>query len=521
MMPDPFDVLAALIRVDRTPDLAAAARSLAAAGVPVFPCLVEGKRPLTRRGFLDASSDPEQVAAWWSRTPNANIGIPTGAASGVVVVDVDVHGPHDGRAAYQRATDAGLVDGAGLLVRTPTGGTHVYFPATPGKEQRSWQAATAGVDFRGDGGYIIAPPSRRIIDDHVRRYEVADIAAHSVGTIDAARLRDFLDPRPVASPRASSGSMEVDAERLAVWVAGRGEGERNRACSGPPAASPRTASRPRTRSMPWALPHSRQVWVIARSPQPCALPTEPPSPHPTPRPSARPRERGALVRTLGEPTVRSLGEGRAVMRESDGRRWAAMTAVAGTVFIAAGAFWPLVAAAGRSGRSPGTGAGRRAWPLIVDGIIVVATVAVVALAGHRSAWYPWALLVGGALVSVTANAIHAVVAADADVLPWMLAASVAAVPPVVLLAITHLTVILTCTTGPDRLPTTASGAITIESMPALPSGEPQTDPSRRWCGGSARPGGSCARRAVEQADRPRTRGASLDRGPLVRRRAPH
>ena len=179
-MPDPFDVLAALIRVDRSPNLALAAQSLAAAGVPVFPCLGEGKRPLTRRGFLDARSDPEQVAAWWSRTPNANIGIPTGAASGVVVVDVDVHGPHDGRAAYQRATEAGLVDGAGLLVRTPTGGAHVYFPATPGSEQRSWQAAAAGVDFRGDGGYIIAPPSRRIIDGNVKLYEVADYITMNV-----------------------------------------------------------------------------------------------------------------------------------------------------------------------------------------------------------------------------------------------------------------------------------------------------------------------------------------------------
>ncbi|MCX6503539.1 MULTISPECIES: bifunctional DNA primase/polymerase [Microbacteriaceae] len=227
-MPEAFDVLAALIRVDRSPSLAFAARSLAAAGVPVFPCVVEGKRPLTRRGFLDASSDPEQVAAWWSRTPNANISIPTGAASGVVVVDVDVHGPHDGRAAFERASEAGLVDGAGLLVRTPTGGAHVYFPATPGREQRSWQAATAGVDFRGDGGYIIASPSRRIIDGNVRRYEVADIAAHSVGPVDATRLRDFLDPRPVASTRAEGTSMAVDGTRLAAWVAGRGEGERNR-----------------------------------------------------------------------------------------------------------------------------------------------------------------------------------------------------------------------------------------------------------------------------------------------------
>lgn len=227
-MPDPFDVLAALIRVDRTPDLAAAARSLAAAGVPVFPCEPDGKRPLTRRGFVDATSALAQVAAWWSRTPDANIGLPTGAASGVVVVDVDVHGPIDGRAAWRRASEAGLADGAALLVRTPTGGAHAYFPATSGAEQRSWQAANAGVDFRGDGGYIIAPPSRRTIDGTLRRYEIADIAAHSVGPVDAAHLRDFLDPRPTPPTRNDGGTVAVDAERLAAWVAGRGEGDRNR-----------------------------------------------------------------------------------------------------------------------------------------------------------------------------------------------------------------------------------------------------------------------------------------------------
>ncbi|MDF1490207.1 helix-turn-helix domain-containing protein [Tessaracoccus caeni] len=173
-----------------------------------------------------------------------------------------------------------------------------------------------------------------------------------------------------------------------------------------------------------------------------------------------------MVRSLGEPIVRSAWEGWAVMRESGGRRWAAMTAVAGTVFIAAGAFWLSFTSLADLAARSGIGTGQAwAWPLIVDGIIVVATVAVVALAGQRSAWYPWALLVGGALVSVTANAIHAVVAADADV-PRMLAASVAAVPPVVLLASTHLTVILTRTADPAT-----ALAAAAESMPALPSGE--------------------------------------------------
>lgn len=126
-----------------------------------------------------------------------------------------------------------------------------------------------------------------------------------------------------------------------------------------------------------------------------------------------------------------------------GGRVAVVAAVAGTVFIAAGAFWLSFTALADLARRSGIEAGQAwAWPLIVDGIIVVATVAVVALARQRSAWYPWVLLAAGALVSVTANAIHAVVAADADV-PGVLAASVAAVPPLVLLAITHLTVILT------------------------------------------------------------------------------
>jgi hypothetical protein len=150
-----------------------------------------------------------------------------------------------------------------------------------------------------------------------------------------------------------------------------------------------------------------------------------------------------------------------------GGRLAVATAVAGTVFIAAGAFWLSFTSLADLARRSGVGAGQAwAWPLIVDGLIVVGTVAVVALAGSRSAWYPWLLLGAGAVVSVTANAIHAVVAADADV-PDVLAASVAAVPPLVLLAITHLTVILTRPAPPRP------GGVSVEALsapdPASPS----------------------------------------------------
>ena len=67
------------------------ARELARLGVPVFPCAPGGKRPIPERGFHEATTDVRQVEAWWRHRPHANLAIPTGAASGVVVVDVVVH----------------------------------------------------------------------------------------------------------------------------------------------------------------------------------------------------------------------------------------------------------------------------------------------------------------------------------------------------------------------------------------------------------------------------------------------
>lgn len=228
-MPEHGAFAAALLRMHESWPLSAAAREFAAAGVPVFPCLPGGKRPMVEHGLLDATTDPGQVEAWWRQTPTANIGLPTGAASGVVVVDVDVHGPVNGYEAFARADTARLVDGWEFLVRSPSGGMHAYFPTIVEAEQRSWQAARAGIDFRGDGGYIIAPPSRQFINGSTSRYLVQRINTGPSASLDADRLRNFLDPRPAPRRSASHGvAREADVSRLASWVAARGEGERNR-----------------------------------------------------------------------------------------------------------------------------------------------------------------------------------------------------------------------------------------------------------------------------------------------------
>jgi len=230
-MPSRTAFTTALLRMNETWPRADAARAFAAAGVPVFPCAPGGKRPLIRdgQGFRDATTDLTQIDAWWSRAPEANIGIPTGAASGVVVVDVDVHGPVNGYEQLSRADRAGLVDGWELLVRSPSGGMHTYYPATADVEQRSWQAGRAGIDFRGDGGYIIAPPSRRIIGGRSVPYTVETFATSPGSTLDASRLRNFLAPRPAPAirPARMAAGSGADVSRLAKWVSRRQEGERN------------------------------------------------------------------------------------------------------------------------------------------------------------------------------------------------------------------------------------------------------------------------------------------------------
>ncbi len=213
------------------PTLAGAALRFADLGIPVFPCVPGGKQPLTPNGFHDATSEARTVQRWWERTPEANIGLPSGTRSGVLVVDIDVHPGGSGFAAFERARSHGLADAWGWLVRTPSGGIHAYYPAAPGQEQRSWQVPGAHVDFRGDGGYVVAPPSRLVVDGVPKAYDVIAVTTGHPAAVDAIKLRQFLEPpRPRPSgppPPVSASGCHPDA--LARTVALTGEGGRNRA----------------------------------------------------------------------------------------------------------------------------------------------------------------------------------------------------------------------------------------------------------------------------------------------------
>jgi hypothetical protein len=129
------------------PDLHAAALWYAEQGIEVFPCRPNEKVPATRNGVKDATTDPARIAEWWTRTPEANIGL---AAGGIFdVLDID-EWTHVGREIGD------IIDEGFGFVATPRGGTHVYLPASGDGNATN---LVPGVDFRGQGGYVLAPPS--------------------------------------------------------------------------------------------------------------------------------------------------------------------------------------------------------------------------------------------------------------------------------------------------------------------------------------------------------------------------
>ncbi len=127
----------------------------ASLGWPVFPCKRD-KAPYTGQGFKEATTDEEQIRRWWERWPDAGIGLATGRASGVYVVDIDPG--HDGMASWE-LLEGRHGDVTTMVSRTGSGGWHLFFRAPPLELRNTGGRLGAGIDTRGDGGYVILPPS--------------------------------------------------------------------------------------------------------------------------------------------------------------------------------------------------------------------------------------------------------------------------------------------------------------------------------------------------------------------------
>ena len=171
-----------------------------------------GKHPRTRHGLKEANRNLDLIWKWWRRWPDANIGILTGRESRIVVLDVDAR--HDGErslevleATYDRLPPT-------LTAHSGGGGRHLYFQHPGGHMTTSAQlGGLSGLDIRGDGGYIVAPPSLHQ-------------SGHPYSWVDPAQplaalpiwLCDLLSPpAPVLHPAPTTHRRRSEADE-AFWL---------------------------------------------------------------------------------------------------------------------------------------------------------------------------------------------------------------------------------------------------------------------------------------------------------------
>jgi hypothetical protein len=164
-----------------------AALIYASYGVPVIPCNWRpekqpdgaskiNKHPLIKAGVYGATDDTEQLRSWWGKWPKALIGVPGGRRTGVWFFDVDAKEAHaaDGLSAWTRL-EIDHDDATTRTHRTGTGGTHRLYRWDAGRPVGCpVSTVPAGMEVKGEGGYVIFPPSPYRLGDQTVAYSVVN-----------------------------------------------------------------------------------------------------------------------------------------------------------------------------------------------------------------------------------------------------------------------------------------------------------------------------------------------------------
>ena len=145
---------------------------------PVFPCDVK-KRPVCQGGFKSATQDPDEIERLFSLPGAALIGMPTGEASGVSVIDIDVR---DGKQGRDWVKDNADLLGITKVSETQSGGWHYYYRHADGLRNRA--GIDGCVDVRAEGGYVIHPSSTgyRWVNDEDFALFPPRVASQATGT---------------------------------------------------------------------------------------------------------------------------------------------------------------------------------------------------------------------------------------------------------------------------------------------------------------------------------------------------
>jgi hypothetical protein len=177
-----------------------AALRYSADGLPVLPLQPRGKAPAVARGFYSATRNPETIKRLW-RIADRNIGVPTGSTSGFWVLDVDPGGEDE---------IGGLEANYGPLpatrtVITPRGGRHMWFQYTEPVPSTAGRIAPH-VDTRGDGGYVVVPPSVTARAYSWSGDPACDLAVSPNWLIELVRKKRSISDRAVAAIRPPTDS---------------------------------------------------------------------------------------------------------------------------------------------------------------------------------------------------------------------------------------------------------------------------------------------------------------------------
>lgn len=195
------------------PNLGKAALWYAAHGFPVFPLRSRAKTPITAHGFKNATTEREQVVAWWKEQPDANIGLPMGGASHLLLLDLDYRGASVVEDREDVIRLFGPIPDTAEVV-TGSGGRHVYFRFEGGKVPKQ---IAKGVELKGDGGYAVAPPS---IHPNGNEYAFD-------GAAGAKALLTVADPPAWLLAAIANGGAGTQKKAAAITEDHWTEGERN------------------------------------------------------------------------------------------------------------------------------------------------------------------------------------------------------------------------------------------------------------------------------------------------------
>lgn len=205
------------------PRIGATGKASCSCGNP--ECASVGKHPLTPEGLKQGTVAPTAIGAWWAKWPAANCGIVTGAESGIIVLDVDTR---DGGG----ESLGELMDSYGQLpetleVQTGSGGLHLFFNHPGRRIPNSTSKVGKGIDVRGDGGYVVAPPS---LHASGQRYAWRDEAGINSPIADAPDwLLHLMAPPPVERPpeRRQANPSDTATRFLGHYLAKATYGKRN------------------------------------------------------------------------------------------------------------------------------------------------------------------------------------------------------------------------------------------------------------------------------------------------------